>query len=674
MMVCRRILFLVAVLASHAAVAPPAMSQRSTSDSVLYKPGVEQNFQEAMKNFTQRRYRPALEKFQSIVDLPENTHRTSASYLMGAKSLYHLGDYRSSVTLLRGFFGRFNRSEYSDDATYTLALDLYQLQQYKGSAEGFLASCQTSTDTVLAERAEKMLGIVAETNLDVSDLRALLGEAKTPATKALLSMRLAQKYLRTGDAAEARTLLRSVLTAHGTGAPAKEARALLEGIDRGGVLKIGVVLPLSSRSGQPGMLVPGQELLDGIKEAVDEYNAEAMPKVNLEVRDSERDAGVAARQVSQLSSDENILAIIGPVFSNEVFSSAGLASRKGIPLISPTATSVGIAAIGESIFQANPDFVVRGSAMAQYAVLELGAQRVAVLASSDTVNKLIVDAFKREVIDLGGEVVDVRWYQPGQTDLRDELAAMRRKVMEADEPFVVNFGGGRVRPVELKRMAAWGVPQPVLDSLSTSGGVAEVTTLFGERGVRIADSMKIPTQRMRSKYDSLAYPVTGIDALFASIAGSEDIGVVAPQLRYFNFQTQLLGTGNWQDPVELDQNRQYANGVIFASDSYWEDIDQQYQNFARHFKSKYFKDPQLNAMIGYDAMRVLLRTIRQGATRREEVISALRSGQPFQGVHSKISFDSRRVNSCLTIMQFKGRVIKKIGEIDVGRKAITGDK
>ena len=334
-----------------AAIAPTVRCQRSSPDSVLYKPAVERTFQEAMNNFTDRRYRLAVGEFQSIIDLPQNTHRTSASYLMGAKSLYHLGDYQSSVTLLRRFLSRFDRSEYADDAAYTLALDLYQLEQYNPSAQAFLTACQASTDTVLAARAEKMLGIVASTNLDLSDLRDLLGSSKRPSTKALLSLKLAEKILRTGDAQEARELLRTVLSIHGTDPLAKEAQAMLEALDRGGVLKIGVVLPLTFKSDQGSGRGVGQELLDGIRVAVDEHNAEAMPKVNLEVRDSERDAGVAARRVSELSADDDILAIVGPVFSNEVFSSAGLASRKGIPLITPTATSVGIAAIGGSVFQ-----------------------------------------------------------------------------------------------------------------------------------------------------------------------------------------------------------------------------------------------------------------------------------------------------------------------------------
>ncbi len=666
-------LFLLASCILSSTIPTPVFSQTSSADSVLYRAGVERSFQEALKQFEDHHYRTALDEFQRIVDLPEPTHRTSASYLMGAKTLYHLGDYRSSIALLRKFFNRFDKSEYADDAAYTLALDLYQLQQYRPAAEAFLGACQASTDSVLAARAEKMLGIVASTNLGAADIRSLLGSARQTNTTALLTVQLADKLLRTGDAGESRKLLRSVLAFPMPNAFVGDAQALLERIDRSGVVRIGVVLPLSFKLDQDSTPGVGQELLDGMRVAVDEHNAEAIPKINLEVRDTERDAGVAARQISELSSDDQIVAIVGPVFSNEVFSSAGLAARKGIPLITPTATSVGIAAIGASVFQANPDFVVRGRAMARYGLLTLGAKRFAVLASSDTINRLIVNAFVRELKDLGGQLVDVEWYRPGETDLRSELAVMRKRGMELSEPTVINFGA-KLRPVDARRMVTWGVPQPVLDSLTMSGAIVDVTTLFGEDGVRIADSMKVQTQRVKAKYDSLGYPVTGIDALFASIAGSEEIGIVASQLRYFNFQTQLLGTGNWNDATELDQNRQYANGVIFATDAYWEEINQQYQTFARRFKTKFSIDPPLNAMIGYDSMKLLLRAVRQGATRREDILSALSTARPYQGIHSKISFDSGRVNSCLTLMQFKGRVIKKVGEIDVSRKAVNGNE
>jgi ABC-type branched-subunit amino acid transport system substrate-binding protein len=648
-----------------------AAAELVVEDSVIYKPAVERNFQEAMALFRGSRFAEARALFEQIVDLPGTNHRTSAAYLMAAKSRYHQGDYAASVLLLESFLERFEHSEYVDDAQYTLALDEYQLERHLESARAFLKVRQTSPDPALAGRALKMLGLVSSENLQRDELRELLTEANQTETKALLTVRLAQKILQTGDARGTRELLNTILSLPSTIPAVAEARALMKKIDQSGVVRIGVVLPLTEKSDQPVVHGVGEELLDGIRLATDEYNAESMPKVNLEVRDSERDAGVAARQVSELSADSQILAILGPVFSNEVFAAAEIANRRGAPLLTPTATATGIASIGNYVFQANPDFVTRGRAMAQYASLAKGAHRFAVLAASDSADRATVEAFIQEVMDLGGQMVDVQYYKPGQTDLRDELTVMRRRGLELAEPIVINFGA-KTRPVDLKKMASWGVPQQVLDSLVTSSSIATVESLFGDDGRHVADSMRIQTQRIRAKYDSLGMPVAAFDAIFLAISSAEEIGIVTSQLRYFNFQTQLLGNGNWYEPNELEQHRQYSNGVIFSTDTYLEEINQDYQEFIRQFRSKYSKDPTKNSIIGYDAVKLLLNAIKQGATGREAIATMLRSSQIFQGIRSKLSLGPRRVNSFLTILQYKNRSIKKIGEIDVSRKAITG--
>jgi ABC-type branched-subunit amino acid transport system substrate-binding protein len=515
-----------------------------------------------------------------------------------------------------------------------------------------------------------MLGVVALSHLQIADLRQLLRETTIPQTRSLLSVRLAEKVLNTGDVSGAKSLLRPITALPQTIPSVREAVALLDRIEKSGVLKVGVVLPLMLSSGQPAPGGAGEEMLDGIRLAVDEYNAEALPKVNLEVRDSEHDAGVAARQVSELTMDSGILAIVGPVFSNEAFAAARLANARGVPLMTPTATLDGIAAIGDYIFQANPDFSTRGRAMAQYAFAAGNARRFAVLSASDTASKLMTQAFVGEVQQLGGQVVDVEWYDPGATDLRSQLSAMRRREMELTEYLVVNFGA-RLKPADVKKIVQAGVPQKLVDSLTASGASIAVDSLFGAGGKRIADSLKIPTEHTKAFYDSLEIPVTNVDAIFLPISDPGEIGIVTSQLRLLNFQTQLLGTGNWYDLNELDQNRSYADGVVFSTDAYWEEVDRRYQEFADKFRAAFSKTPTANSMFGYDTAQLLLRVIRQGATRREDIASALSTVRNFQGVHSKISLVGSRVNSWLTLLQFKNRALKKVGEIDVARNAFV---
>jgi ABC-type branched-subunit amino acid transport system substrate-binding protein len=659
-----KLIFLFLLVASASPL--HALSQSMQQDSLIYRADVERTFQDALSLFRARQFEEADGLFTRITEQAPESHRVTAAYIMSAKSCYRLGEYDKSMSMLKTLRDRYPTSEYVDDAGYTNGLDLYQLRQFLPAAREFLAVRQTSPDTLLQAHAEQMLGVVALAHLRIEELRQLLQEASIPPTRSLLAVRLAEKVLNAGNVSGAENLLRPITALPPTTPFVAEAAALLDRIEKSGILRVGVVLPLMQSSGESTPGGAGEEMLNGIRLAVDEYNAEALPKVNLDVRDSEHDAGVAARQVSELTMDDGILAIVGPVFSNEAFAAANLANARGVPLITPTATFDGIAATGDYAFQANPDFSMRGRAMAQYAYAEKNARRFAVLSATDTVSKLLTNAFIDEVGKLGGQLVDAEWYDPGSTDLRSQLTEMRRRAMALTEHMVVNFAA-RLRPSDLTKILKLGVPRILVDSLNANGASMDVDSLLGPGGQRIADSLRIPTERTKALYDSLEIPVTTVDAVFLPISDQGEIGIVTSQLRLLNFQTQLLGTGNWYDLNELDQNRSYANGVVFSTDAYWEEVDQRYQQFEEKFRAMFSKAPTSNAMFGYDTMQLLLRVIRRGATRREDIASALSTVRNFQGVHSKISLIDSRVNSWLTLLQFKNRTIQKVGEIDVAR-------
>jgi ABC-type branched-subunit amino acid transport system substrate-binding protein len=426
-----------------------------------------------------------------------------------------------------------------------------------------------------------------------------------------------------------------------------------------------VALPLMLKDENPLTRALGVEFLQGIQLAVDEYNQTVSVKIALEVRDTERNPSIAARQVADLCSDENVSVIIGPIISGEVFAAAGIANERGVPLITPTATANGIAAIGPFIFQANPDYNIRGRAAAAFAYSTLGARRFAVLAPTDAVGKQMADSFIAEVDTLNGEMIDVQWYSAGTNDMRLELTAMRRKALERFEVPTIDFGS-KMKQSVLNKFIAWGVNQRVLDSLIERRLTAPVTLLFGERGKLIADSLKLPTHLERVKYDSLGFPVTNIDAIFVPIASSEEIPTVSSQLKFFNIQTQVLGTGDWNDMTALDQNRQYTDRTMFTVDTYTNSSNDMYRTFAAKYqRANNNKPPGTNALFGYDVAKMIIQIISQGKIRRADVAAALAHVEDFEGLHSKISMSSNRVNACLTVLQYKNRQFLRIGEIDL---------
>ncbi len=636
---------------------------RAQEDSLSFNPDVERVFVAAMKNFSEEKFDSASALFMRCIrEFPLN-HRTTGAYVMGGKAYYRLGNYRESVRLLRNFLDLYPMSQYVFDAHYTLGLDYFRMLRYDDAAEEFALASGSPNDPTVRDRSIRLLDELALNYLSIAELQLLLGSSLSDPVRVIVTLHLAEKIYRTGDIKSAQDLLQPVALLPPSIPFVDRAVALLQRIQFSGVIKIGAVLPLMLKAERPSSRELGIELLDGIKLAVEEYNQTNLPRVNLEVRDSERDPGIAARAVTELCSDDEVVAILGPAFSNEAFACAGIASARGVPLLTPTATANGIASIGPFVFQLNPDFEVRGRAMARYAFSQ-GDRRFAVLSPVEQIPKSMADAFIDEVKKLGGEIVDVQWYQAGSTYLRMQLTTMRQRALDKTEPFVVNFAF-RLSYEDIKKILMTGVSPQVVDSLVEWGASVSVEELWGKEGKKLADSLLIPTERAIIKYDSLALPVEYINGIFLPIASSSEIGIVSSQLRYFNFRAQLLGTGEWNDLAELDLNRQYTNGVMYSYDTFIQEGDKEYQAVAARYQRLTGKKPTVTSLIGYDAAKLLLDRIAAGASRRNDLAVSLSSISRARGLHTIFTIGTSRVNTALSILQFMNRTIGKVGEIDL---------
>ena len=637
-------------------------------DSIVFKPEVEHEFVEAMKLFRTGKFDTASAVFVHTIKEFPRSHRTTSAFIMGGKAYYESKNYRESIRLLKDLIDLYPQSSYIDDAHYTLGLNYYRMERYEDAASEIITVIQMSQAQRLLIRSKKLLEMITSSNLTLAELQRLRSDAKSDEMIALVDVRIAEKILRAGDSGTAGKMLHKVAVMPPNIKYVADALSLLEQIEKRGGVKIGVALPLMLKDENPATRALGIEFLHGIQLAVDDYNQTVSVKIALEVRDTERNPGIAARQVADLCSDENVSAIIGPVISGEVFAAAGIANERGVPLITPTATANGIAAIGPYIFQANPDYDIRGRAAAAFAYSTLGARRFAVLAPTDAVGKQMADSFIAEVDTLNGEMIDVQWYSAGTNDLRIELTAMRRKALERFEVPTIDFGA-KMKQSELNKFITWGVNQHVLDSVIERRLTVPVTLLFGERGKLIADSLRISTHLEKMKYDSLGFPVTNIDAIFVPIASSDEIPIVSSQLKFFNIQAQVLGTDDWNDMTALDQNRQYTDKTMFTVDTYTNSSSDTYRTFeAKYQRANNDKTPGTNALFGYDVAKMIIQIISQGKTRRADVAAALAHIEEFEGLHSKISLSLNRVNACLTVLQYKNRQFLRVGEIDLTRR------
>jgi ABC-type branched-subunit amino acid transport system substrate-binding protein len=641
------------------------LQQVNAQDVVHYSTQAESIFLEGLQRFKLNDFAGANEDFQKVVTQYPSSQRTSAAYLMAAKSLLQLHRYDESVQLVRDFLSLKSGSRYLADAHFTLGVDFYLNGQYEPATGEFIKVLESTTEKDLLDKARPLLEIVCTEHLNAESINRFYQDAISPEVKFLLALELSEKYFATGKADQARALLAPLIKQYPSLVYAARARELLMRLGKRATVKIGAVLPLFLDSKEPTAKEIGAEMLQGIEYAVEESRANPGVWVDLKYLDSQGDPVKAADAVRTLSRDKEIVAIIGPVYSGEVTASASSANESGIPLITPTANANGLSSLGPDIFQANPDYDLRGRVAARYAMQQLGLRTFALLAPSDSYGKLMAESFAAEVGWLGGKVIATEWYLRGATDLQEQFMNLRKAARaEVAEP-VISFAG-RVDPSELEKFSRAGIARVLLDSLLASKAKVGVRALLGSDGSRIADSLGIPTRKEVPELDTLENAITWIDGIYLPISSPEEIGILSSQLIYYNFKTQILGTGDWYNPVELDANRRYTSGIIFDSDTYVDPADSTYLKFFDGFYQKTDARPTKNTLFGYDTAKLLLSVISSGATSREGIAASLRGVRDFRGLHSLVSFNGRRVNSALNILRYKGGEVKKLADFVIG--------
>lgn len=633
-----------------------------------YSERAEKSFSEALASFEAGEYRRAAEGFDGVTREPRSNHRTTAAHVMKAKALLHLRDYPEAVRVLRSFLARFPGSSYVADAHYTLALTQLSIHRYDDAAVSLLSAMNAAEgergNAHVASLAVKALDATLGEYVSRKTVERLITESPSARERSFLWLTIAEDDIRQGSVRSAARALDSASSLGTDPLFSGRIQSLRQQLTAERTVKLGALIPLM-RNGDASMLKEiGEEIHNGILMAMEEMDPNGRIKIRLEVKDTERDPLLAIRGTQELTSDDDVVAIIGPVFSSTASAAVGLANARGIPMITPTANANGIAAVGPFVFQANPDYQTRGKAMAQFAMLKKGLKTFAVMAPIDTYAKFLAEGFIAEVQRLGGKIVATEWYQKGTADLKIQLSNIRRVgMLEAADPFLTF--GGKISQLDIARLVQLGVPLRVIDSLIEKSSIVSASVLLGPDARVKIDSLGISALYTDPKTDSLEYPVTGLDGFYIPISAPEEIGVVSSQLVYYNFKTQLLGSGEWNNFAELDANKRYCSGVIFESDNNPVPDNPAYTSLVDRYIDRFRKRPGKNVLYGYDTARLIISLIQNGASSRELLSRTLAETQDYPGLHSKIGFSAGRVNTWVMILQYTPDRIERIDEMNV---------
>jgi len=214
-----------------------------------------------------------------------------------------------------------------------------------------------------------------------------------------------------------------------------------KGSSSGDTIKIGLNLELS---GQVASYASSAK--EGAELAVEEINAKGGidgKKLELVTVDNKSDNSESTSAAIKLTTQEKVVAIIGPATSGAVMAEKDVATENKTPVITPSGTNERITvnedgSVNEYMFRTCFIDPFQGKIAATFAADELKLKNAAIYTdNSSDYAKGLAAAFKETFLEKGGKIVAEEAYAAKDTDFRSTLT--RIKAAKPDVVFIPGY-------------------------------------------------------------------------------------------------------------------------------------------------------------------------------------------------------------------------------------------
>lgn len=122
-----------------------------------------------------------------------------------------------------------------------------------------------------------------------------------------------------------------------------------------------------------------------------------------------------------------------------------------------------------------------------------------------------------------------------------------------------------------------------------------------------------------------------------------EVGLIARQAKNLGLTVPLLGGDGWDSPKLTEIGGPALDGSYFSTHTSAQDPSPEVQTFVKQYRARFKQDPDANAVLGYDAMRILgAAIVRAGDTDGRHIRDALAATKNFPGVSGNITIDANR--------------------------------
>ena len=621
-------------------------SAHAQAPVLIYSQEVETLFQRALARYIQNDPENSKLGFLELIEQYPPNQRTSAARLTLSKSHYRLKEYSLSIATAVELQLHFPYSRYLSETDLIIGDCYFHQNQVYSAATQYARVLTSRADIRTKSRAADRLGQLAGsdklTDRDIGNLKMDFGQA---IINEALAFGQARWPIKLGDLETGNKRLAIFLERFPNGQLAALVRQTLmpnrpKIASRPEPISPSTSTPISAETAEPGpirepenarykigVIAPlntpvGEDLRDGILLARELNPLTSRDQVGLLFKDSEGDPIRAVRAAQRLIEEHDVLAIIGALSSAETTPLAAMLSAREVPLIAPTASDDGIASLSPYVFQVNATPGAQGRRIAEHAVRKQGLRMLATLASRDTYGHRIAREFTAKAEELGAEVLIQEWYESGTTDYRRQFERIRSAGLALEPP----------------------------DDLAT-----EIDSLIlGGIHVNPPPPIEVDPDTVQPEI------VETLDGILIA-GGDTDILLIAPQFHSALIPAQVLGSDGWNHAEVARDGGNYVDGAVFVAKYYGQSQLESVQDFVNAYRSRFGKDQNIVAALGYDAMLSVLKSINAGGTTRERLRERLETLTDVPGATGRISFGKgNRENGWMYLLTISKRKIEPI--------------
>jgi branched-chain amino acid transport system substrate-binding protein len=379
---------------------------------------IDKHFNNALNQFNSGDYNPALISFKKIVTDYDYNSKTTISEFFKAKILLQQKQFDEFKTATDEFLEKYPDSRYIEEIRLLVAKYYIEIANYFNAFRETLYIVEKTNSPAYETKAKKIGEGIAAKYLNDTQLQKLYSSFRSNKVKSFILLQIGKYFIRNNDSFGAKGTFSDLISTYPGSEEYNEAKKLYNFTynTKPASTVIGVMLPLETNSVGEFTSKPAAEILEGIKFAVNEFNQLRSDKVGLLIRDTKQNAEEIKKIREEFTSHSSLIAVIGPIFSNEVRVALKEFDSYDIPIISPTATDDDLTSLSRNFFQANPSFSNRGKVMAQYIFYVENKRTVSVLNSINGYSPLLAANFSGEFERLGGKVIRKESFRDSTTD------------------------------------------------------------------------------------------------------------------------------------------------------------------------------------------------------------------------------------------------------------------